>query len=184
MPDYVLETERLRLRRPHIKDSSAMIQLAGDYEVARSTLNIPYPYTPEDASRYIDHVASLWEEGNRFSFSIVLKESDSFIGNIGLSKDERHNCGEIGYWLGKAYWGDGYMTEALKCMLQFGFEEMNLNRIKASYFSDNPASGRVMEKAGMSYEGTQRQAIRKWDSYKDLTLMAILRDEYETTKHD
>lgn len=180
MIDYVLATERLRLRRPQKSDSGAMIQLAGDYEVARSTLNIPYPYAPEDADNYINHVASVWEEGNRFSFSILLKESDSFIGNIGLSKDERHNRGDVGYWLGKPYWGKGYMTEALKRIIQFGFQELKLNRIQASYFSDNPASGRVMEKAGMGYEGTLRQDVRKWDEYKDLSIMAILRDDYRS----
>ena len=178
MTDYVLETDRLRLRRPQESDVSAIYQLVNDYDIARSTLNIPYPYVLADATAFLQHVNKAWAEKSRYPFAITLKESDEFMGIIGLGIHHGNNWGEAGYWIGKSYWGRGYMTEALKRIIQFGFEDLELNRIQASHFTDNPASGRVMEKAGMQFEGVLRQYIRKWDVYKDLCYMAILRGEY------
>jgi len=178
MTDYVLETDRLRLRRPQESDVSAIYQQVNDYDIARSTLNIPYPYVPADATAFLQHVHKVWTEKSRYPFAITLKEVMNLWVLLGWEYNIVIIGGEAGYWIGKSYWGCGYMTEALKRIIQFGFEELELNRIQASHFTDNPASGRVMEKAGMRYEGILRQYVRKWDAYKDLRYMAILRDEY------
>ena len=86
--------------------------------------------------------------------------------------------GELGYWIGVPYWGKGYCTEAGEALLEYGFTELDLNRIHASYFSRNPASGRVMEKLGMTYEGTRKQHILKWNKFEDLALKGILRKDW------
>jgi len=84
----------------------------------------------------------------------------------------------MGYWIGKSYWGKGYCTEAARRLIKYGFEELKLNRIFAHFMTGNPASGRVMEKAGMIYEGHLRQHVKKWDVVQDLKIYAILKDEY------
>ena len=75
--------------------------------------------------------------------------------------------------------GLGYMSEAARRVIQFGFEELGLNRIYAGYFTRNPTSRRVMEKAGMTYEGTYRQNVLKWGEFVDVGACAILRSEYD-----
>ena len=85
---------------------------------------------------------------------------------------------ELGYWIGKPYWGQGYCTEAARATLDFGFEQLGLNRIFAHHFARNPASGRVMQKIGMTREGRLRQHVKKWDAFEDLELYGILKDHW------
>lgn len=178
MTDYTVETERLRLRRPQESDGSAIEPLINDYDIANASVTIPYPYPDGEAELYLNRAQVMWDDEDRYSFIITDKETDAVMGLIFLHINHHDNSAEVGYWLGRPFWGGGYMTEALKAMLQFGFEELNLNRIQASYFSDNLASERVMEKVGMIHEGTFRQAGRKWGKYKDVSYRAILRDEF------
>lgn len=105
-----------------------------------------------------------------------------FIGFIGFEINHWANSAELGYWLGKPYWNRGYATEAARAMVEYGFEELELNRIQARHMEHNPASGRVMEKIGMKYEGTLRQATYRFGEYHDLLMYAILRSEYEDAR--
>ena len=89
-----------------------------------------------------------------------------------------HRRAELGYWLGVPYWGKGYATEASQEILRFGFETLKLRRIYASYVTENPTSGRVLEKIGMRYEGILRSHICKWDVFHDLVFYGILHDEF------
>jgi len=99
----------------------------------------------------------------------------------GLTLSEAHNHGELGYWIGKPFWGRGYATEAAAAVLRFGFETLQLNRIHAAFMEHNPASGRVMEKIGMSHEGTLRQHMKKWDRFYDVIKYGILKSDYESS---
>ena len=110
----------------------------------------------------------------------MLNGEDHIFGGMGIHIDHRHNHAEIGYWLGKPYWGKGYATEAGQALLGYGFETLNLYRIHASHFVGNPASGRVMQKLGMRFEGLRPGYMRKGDQYYDLVLYGILRDWYST----
>ena len=76
------------------------------------------------------------------------------------------------------YWKQGYCTEAARAVLRYGFETRGLNRIGARHLARNPASGRVMQKLGMHYEGTRRQHVLKWGVFEDIVLYAILKSEY------
>ena len=89
-----------------------------------------------------------------------------------------HANAEMGYWIGKPYWNQGYGTEAAGGILQYAFEQLDLNRVYAAHFRRNPASGRIMQKIGMTYEGCLRQHIKKWDSFEDMEYYGILRSEY------
>ena len=91
-----------------------------------------------------------------------------------------HDHAELGYWIGVPYWGAGYATEGARAVMQFGFETLSLNRIFASHFSRNPASGRVLQKIGMRYEGTLRRHLKKWDEYIDLECYGVLRSEFQS----
>ncbi|MGO4371700.1 GNAT family N-acetyltransferase, partial [Paenibacillus sp. MCAF20] len=91
---------------------------------------------------------------------------------------KHHNRAELAYWMGKPYWGLGYATEAARRVVQFGFEELALNRIHAAAMTRNPASYNVMIKAGMKYEGTFPQHIKKWEQYEDLVFYGLNRSDW------
>jgi RimJ/RimL family protein N-acetyltransferase len=100
------------------------------------------------------------------------------IADTTLNIERRFNQAELGYWIGKPFWNRGYATEAAIAVIRFGFASLDLNRIASRHFSRNPASGRVMQKAGLRHEGTARQSMIKWGKYEDLQLYAILREDW------
>ena len=100
------------------------------------------------------------------------------IGIIALEFNHLARLAELGYWLGVPYWNKGYATEAARAVVEYGFKVLRLNRIQARHMTNNPASGRVLQKLGMAYEGTHRQATRRFGAYQDLAVYAILRSEY------
>ncbi len=181
MLDYRLETDRLLLRPPTMEDAPAIQVLVNDERIAKVTLNIPYPYPDNGAVEWLERVFARGQDDGEYHvpFAITRKADGLYMGTIGISVGNPYDASEVGYWLGVEFWGQGYMTEALTRMIQFGFEELKLNRIHAGHFADNPASGRVMKKAGMVCEGTLRQHIKKADGYKDLVYYGILREDYE-----
>ncbi len=93
-----------------------------------------------------------------------------------------HQHAELGYWIGVSYWGNGYATEAAREMVRYGFQDLKLHRIFASHFKHNPASGRILVKLGMRYEGCQHEHYRKWDQFVDSELYGILRREWQSAQ--
>lgn len=176
----VLQSERLILRPLTMEDIPALLPLIGAREVAATTLRIPHPYTMEDAKRFLEYSDGAWEKQEGALFSIFLRDGDRLCGGIGLESNREHHQAEIGYWLGVPFWGSGYCTEAVREILAYGFGTLRLNRIHAGHYSRNPASGRVLRKVGMSYEGRQRQHILKWGEYLDVELYGLLASEYST----
>lgn len=174
----VLETERLILRPFTLADAPEVQRLAGAWEIADTTLNIPHPYRDGMAEEWIGRHQERFDRGELASFAIVLRDEGRLIGAIGLAISERFDRGEMGYWIGVPYWNQGYCTEAARAVLEYGFSVRGLNRIQATHLTRNPASGRVMQKIGMSHEGRLRQHVRKWDRFEDLECYAILRSEY------
>lgn len=174
----ILETPRLKLRPYSNTDVAELLELIGTREVAATTLRIPHPYTEEDAHEFI--AASQNESECRLAIS--LRSDGQFIGGIGLRIALQHKNAELGYWLGVPYWGNGYATEAAREMLRYGFEDLDLHRIFASHFKNNPASGRILKKLGMRYEGCQREHVRKWDQFIDSELYGMLRRDWDAAK--
>ena len=99
------------------------------------------------------------------------------VGVMGLHFRFDHQRAEIGYWIGAPFWNRGYATEAAAAMLDFGFDELDLNRIEGQFITRNPASGRVMEKLGMRREGVRRQHLMKWDRLEDTAIYAVLKSD-------
>ena len=174
----VLETDRLVLRPFRLTDAKDAQTLAGHREVASTTYNIPHPYEDGMAETWISTHKDTFKQGKGVTYAMTLKKDGRLVGCISLMGLTLGHQGELGYWIGVPYWGKGYCTEAGEALLEYGFTELDLNRIHASYFSRNPASGRVMEKLGMTYEGTRKQHILKWNKFEDLALKGILRKDW------
>ena len=174
-----IETERLRLRPFALDDAPEVQRLAGDKEIASTMGNLPHPYEDGVAEEWIRTHQEKFELGEYICFAITHREQGFLVGCIDLAITAKHDRGELGYWIGKPYWNNGYCTEAAQAVIRFGFEVMGLNRISAPHFARNPASGRVMQKVGMTYEGCLRQEYRKWGRYEDMVWYGILRSEYE-----
>jgi ribosomal-protein-alanine N-acetyltransferase len=177
-----IESSRLILRPFEMSDAAAVRRLAGDSAIADTTLRIPHPYEEGMAEEWISGHAALYEERREVIFAIVLKVSGELIGSISLSIDRGHESAELGYWIGRPFWNNGYATEAAREVLGCGFGELRLKRIQAHHFTRNPASGRVLEKIGMQHEGCLRRHVKKGGAFEDIVLYGLLREEYVADK--
>ncbi len=173
-----LHTERLLLRPFDLADAPAVQKLAGDRVIAATTLNIPHPYEEGIAEGWIMSHPERYSRGLGVVFAVVLKGSTTLIGSISLAFNQPSQRAELGYWIGRPYWNRGYCTEAARAVVLYGFRQHGLNRIHASFMGSNPASGRVMEKIGMVYEGRLRQHVLKWGVFEDIVIYAALRETY------
>jgi RimJ/RimL family protein N-acetyltransferase len=173
----VLSSARLVLRPFSTADAPVVCKLVQEREIASTTLNIPHPYEDGMAEAWIATQEPAWLRGEIATFAVT-EPSEGIVGAIGLTIELPHQRAEAGYWIGLPFWGRGYATEALSAIIAFGFSQLNLNRIHASHMTRNPASGRVMIKAGMRFEGSLRQHVMKWGKFEDLASYAILRSEF------
>jgi [ribosomal protein S5]-alanine N-acetyltransferase len=175
----VLTTERLILRPYSLSDAKELQRLIGDRDVSDTLLLVPYPYLDGMAEEWIDKQSSEYQEGKFVQFAISARNVGVLMGTIGLNNIiHEYQRAELGYWVGKPFWGKGYCTEAAWVVVRWGFEAIGLNRISATHMTRNPRSGRVMDKIGMKHEGHMRQYGKKWDKYEDGEMWAILRSDY------
>jgi RimJ/RimL family protein N-acetyltransferase len=166
------------LRPFALSDAAVVQQLAGAAAVADTTLTIPHPYEDGVAEAWIGGHGPAYQRGENVVFAIT-EQNGALVGAMNLRLEPNHQRGELGYWIGVPYWGRGYATEALTAVLDYGFTAFGLNRLDARHLSRNPASGRVMQKAGMQHEGHQRQHVRKNGRFEDLEYYGILRSDRE-----
>ena len=174
-----IETERLLLRPFTPEDGPAMFKnWCGDPEVTKF-LTWPTHASPAVSSG----LAALWAEESKmpnvYQWAIVPKALNEPIGSLAVvrQREEISQC-ELGYCIGKAWWGKGVMTEAVKAVIAYLIEEVGMNRVEARHDVNNPGSGRVMQKAGMTFEGVLRQASRNNTGLCDLAVYSILAEEY------
>ncbi|MGX5684869.1 GNAT family N-acetyltransferase [Chryseobacterium cucumeris] len=170
----VLQTERLILSQLEEKDIPFIVKLLQHRIFSDLTSNIPYPYVENDARSWVKMSKEAFENNTGYTFAIRNKE-DQIIGAIGLH-DRDDDKAELGYWIGIPYWNKGYVTEAAKAIIDFGFNELKLNKIFATHFPHNPASGRIMEKVGMEQEAVLIKEVKKDGEYFDLVRYCILKD--------
>jgi [ribosomal protein S5]-alanine N-acetyltransferase len=176
-----LETERLLLRKMRLDDAEAMFAYASDPEVTRYVIWETHR-TIQDSEDFLRSAIDGYERGDFGGWGVVLKDSGEFVGTCGIDGGyaPEHARAEIGYVLSREHWGQGLMPEAVRAVFAFGFEVLSLNRIQARCIAENVASARVMEKAGMTYEGTLRESEFIKGAYRDIKLYSILRREYAT----
>ena len=174
-----LETERLILRRFKNEDASDLFNnWANDSNVTKF---LTWPtHENLDISKYI---IGLWldeySNDNVYNWCIELKEDGQAIGSISVvSIDENVESVEIGYCIGKEYWNKGIVTEAFSSIIKFLFEEVDVKRIVAKHDTNNPASGAVMKKCGLKFEGVNRKAGKNNTGICDMAVYSILKEEY------
>ena len=172
-----LSTSRLVLRPFTVADAPGVQRLAGVAEVAATTLNIPHPYLDGMAEAWIATHAPAWDARAAVTFAIV-STGHELRGAITLLLAATHQRGELGYWVGRPYWGQGLATEAATAVLGFAFRELALHRVQALCFTRNPASGRVLQKLGMTLEGVHRAYFIKNGRLEDVAQHAILHTDW------
>ncbi|HJB26383.1 MAG TPA: GNAT family N-acetyltransferase [Firmicutes bacterium] len=173
----VIETPRLILRHFTHRDAQQVFDRWMSDEVVASTVNWEAHKNVQVTKRVIHAWEQMYRQGEFYNWALVLKGTDCIIGSIDfhdISKLGR--TADIGYCVARSYWGQGFATEALKAVLQYGFEVLHFERVSAEYLWENPASGRVMEKAGMRFE-SDKKIIHK-DRVKDSRVYVITREDY------
>ena len=175
-----LETERLILRRFTIDDADAMFNnWANDPEVTKFLTWQPHSSVEETKMILSDWIKE-YDKENYYQWAIVLKENgDEPIGGISSVKNsDRKEAVRIGYCIGKKWWHQGIVSEALAAVVKFFFEEVSMNRIESSHDFNNPNSGKVMAKCGLLYEGMNREGGWNNQGIIDQVLYAFLSKDY------
>lgn len=174
-----LETERLKMRKMLAMDATDMFDYARRPEVTKYLTWSPHPdvyYTRE----YLEYLDGRYRTGLFYDWGLIHKGTGRMIGTCGFTSfDMSANSAEVGYVLHPDFWGQGLAPEALRRVMQFGFEKMDLHRIEAHYMEGNERSRRVMEKLGMTFEGYRRDAMLIKGSYRTIGVCAILKDEFD-----
>ncbi len=179
-----LETKRLILREPKIKDWKDIVEGIGDYDVAKMMVSVPYPYAKKDALWFIKlKIKELKKkEPNAYLFFIELKSEKKVIGAIEVFKIDRfHGTGETGSWINKKYWRNGYITEAKIALNDFAFNKIKLRRLDSPIFKDNIASNATQIKMGYVLEGVMRKVHRSKATGKihDINMYGLLKEDWK-----
>jgi len=174
-----IEGKQITLRKLKKSDAPSIYQNAKDFEIARYT-TLPHPYRLKNAEDFIKMTHQKIRKKKAFELGIELKESKEIIGMMSLMDiDYDNKNAEIGYWLGKKYWGKGIMKEAIKLILNFGFKKLNLVRIYARVMHPNIASAKLLERSGFKYEGRMRKTTLRRGKWMDDLRYSILNSEFK-----
>lgn len=173
-----LETARLVLRPLFQSDAARIQALAGNKAIAAMTGTIPHPYPLEAATSWIATHEEKFRKGTAAEFGIVLRATNELIGCIALGVFKAHQKAELGYWIGVDHWGQGYCSEAAVEVVRYGFEQLGLNKVTSRHMTSNPASGRVMMKAGLKPEGILVQDLLKDGVFHDMAVYGLVRGEW------
>ena len=162
-----------QIRSFRSQDAEALAGYANNRNVSRNLRDVfPYPYTIAHAETWISFAA---QQSTETDFAIA--DASEFIGGIGLrlQRDVHRRSGEVGYWLGEPFWGRGIATMCLQAFTEYAFSQFDLLRLYGYVYEWNPASARVMEKAGYVCEGRLRKSVVKEGQVLDQFLYAITR---------
>lgn len=175
----VLETPRLRLRPVALADAAAIAAVASRRAVVDALISIPHPYPPGEAERSIAARRAERAAGTGETYTAVERDGGAFCGQIEIRDIDRdHRQAELSFWLAPERWGQGLMTEMVRAVTARAFGDLGLNRLYAHHMTRNPASGRVLAKAGFRHEGTLRQRVWRWGVAEDVELWGALADEH------
>ncbi|MDI9521068.1 MAG: GNAT family N-acetyltransferase [Bacillota bacterium] len=173
-----IRTERLLLRPLRYRDAKDFYEYAKDEQVARYVLWDAHTSLNQTKAILRSQMMQCRQEG-LLTMAITMKETRRMVGTIGLvNRDWDNHTAEVGFSLARAVWGQGLMTEALTAYLRFIFDQNIIHRIEALHDVDNPASGKVMKKAGMKEEGLLKERIYYKMRYASVRLYAAIRDEW------
>ena len=180
LPMPVLETPRLRLRRFQQDDLEECFTWASDEEVTRYAFWQAHRH-PSETQQFLDFCFAEYEQRGIGPWAVEWKETGAVIGNCTFGLLDPTNLRvEIAYFFARPQWGKGFALEALLALLRFGFDELGVNRMEARCMVPNLASERVMQKAGMQYEGILREFVYAKGRFHDMKVYALLRSEWMT----
>ncbi|MGB7710875.1 MAG: GNAT family protein [Microcoleus sp.] len=179
-----IETDRLLMRKITLNDANDMFEYAADPQVSEYTMWSTHG-SIEETKYFLKSLLKMYKRRELVDWGIVHKAEKKLIGTCGYVEwSMTHSRGEIGYALDRKYWNQGYMSEAVNAIMEFGFREMLLNRIEAKCEVNNIGSARVMEKVGMQLEGILRQQLFVKGRYWDLKIYSILREDFFAVRAD
>lgn len=173
-----LQTSRLDLVEITADHRKDIFKLFADVEVTRFYNVVPLKEEKE-AQRYIDWFASRFSDGLGVRWGIALKGQRRIIGTLGFNHYIKDHRGNIGYDLMKEHWNGGYISEALRTIIEYGFHVLEINRLEAEVMQSNTASERVLEKLGFVREGVLRQWMLWNNRYYDMTMFSLLRSDWK-----
>ena len=175
----VLVTKRLILRDFRSSDAADVLTFRGDPIVQK--FDDPVIHTEAEAQVFMEELQAEYNNREGISWAVTLKERDVVLGAFGFHYwDSYHRRAEAGYGIARAYWGQRIATEALRAIVQFGFEQLNLHRIYARTIADNHESVRLLERFGFQREGTQRE--HSWEddgTFHDSAIYGLLAHEFK-----
>lgn len=173
---------QIRLRKLTRSDAQSIYNNIKDKAIVRYTLQIPHPYSLNDARRFINQAVRQSKKKTAYTFGIELLQPQQktdpkgIIGIISLTKVDykNKNC-ELGYWLGKKYWSRGIMSKAVAMILEFAFNKLKMHRVNASSFASNTASLRVLEKNGFLLEGIIFETIYRERTWHNIFMYGLIK---------
>lgn len=173
-----IETERLLLRKIAFNDVADIFEYASDPRVSEYTMWSTHD-SIEDTKFFVKSLIKMYKRRELVDWVIFHKADRKSIGTCGFVEwSMTHSRAEIGYALSRKYWGSGYMSEAVSAAVEFGFREMQLNKVEGKCEINNIGSARVMEKVGMQLEGILRQHIYVKGRYWDLKTYGLMAEEF------
>lgn len=174
----LLTGRRIHLRTYKSSDAPDISAVASCREIYDTTYNMPLDFSKSYAEWWIRFLSSTRRNRTGFEFGIFDNDTEGYVGHCGINNISKNcNHGNLVYFISKDFWNKGYATEASKLMISFGFENLSLNRISGICMSHNTASARVLEKAGMQYEGLGRSEILKDGRYIDVMHFSVLKND-------
>jgi ribosomal-protein-alanine N-acetyltransferase len=174
----VLETDRLILRSFSEKDVDDVYEYASN-PIVTEFLPWEYHKTKEDSLQFLNYSKELFDSQDNIDFAIELKSKNKVIGSISIRKwNDANRCADIGYVLSLKYWRLGIMTEAIKRIVRFGFDELNVVRIEAHCDENNIGSYKAMGNAGLKYEGLLRKKVFMKNKFCNVKFYSILKEEF------
>lgn len=177
----IIETERLLLRPVLKSDGPEIAAKINNYEISKNLARVPFPYTLSDAEAFLEWAAQL---DDRSAFRVIsLKSSHAeVLGMISYDWMEDTQTADMGYWLVQEHWGKGIMSEAAKAMVELAFIDSDLDKLNSCYFDENPASGKVLARAGFTVVGQCSQFSKARSCEVPVTTVQLLRSEWRNKK--
>ena len=170
----VLETERLRLRKPTLADVKAIARLANDRRIAENTRRLPYLYSQDHAIAFVRTIAS--------DTDFLIEHNFVPIGMVGINFGERE-LPELGYWLGCEHWGQGFGTEAARAVIDYFFEEFEHEQLIAGARVANPTSRNILEKCGFQWTGVELHRFAALGSSSPVDCFRLSRGVWSSLKN-
>ena len=178
IPALTITIDNFYIRPLHKSDADSIVKYINDAEIHRNTASIPYPYTKKDAKKSLTDSSKHWNAGSAYRFGIVIK--DEVVGCCSLdSVHQKDRNAELGYWLGRPFWGQKIMSRVTKAVVAFGFNQLKLHKIIVKHKESNIASQRIIEKLGFVYEGTERESHLRDGKWCNCRVYSLLESEFK-----